>query len=207
MPHTEVDLILANGTSVGFDYHLRNGDYLSVYPVFEGLNISNVVKLRSEPLRKGAFICDVHLGKCARMLRLLGFDTLYRNDYDDLMIISIAASRKRIILTRDRQLLHAGVVTHGYWIRSQQPEEQVQEVLDRFDLRGQIKPFRRCTVCNGLIHAVAKQEVLHLLEPKTKKYYFDFYRCDSCGKIYWEGSHLSRMQSLVDRLSKKDCYE
>ncbi len=199
VPHTEVDLIVVNGDSVGFDYHVRHGDYISVYPVFEGLDISPIVKLRDAPLRKNAFVCDVHLGKCARILRLLGFDTLYRNDYDDPKIISIAVTRRRIILTRDRKLLHAKVVTHGCLVRSQKPEEQVREVLERFDLYNLITPFRRCTVCNGLINDVAKQDVLDQLEPKTKKYYFDFYQCDTCGKIYWEGSHFERMHALIKR--------
>lgn len=201
VPHTEVDLIVINGRSVGFDYHIRQGDYISVYPVFEGLDITPIVKLRDAPLRKNAFVCDVHLGRCARILRMLGFDTTYQNNYDDRKIISISVTQKRIILTRDRQLLHARVVTHGYWIRSQLPYDQVQEVLERFDLRDQITPFSRCTVCNGIIKKVAKQEVFDRLEPKTKLYYTEFYQCEICKKIYWEGSHYSHIVSLIERFS------
>ncbi len=203
IPHTEVDLIVVNGNSVGFDYHVRNGDYISVYPVFEGLDISPIIKLREKPLRKSAFVCDVHLGRLARMLRMLGFDTLYRNDYDDPKIIAISVTRNRIILTRDRKLLHAKVITHGYWVRSQKPEQQLKEALARFDLYSQIKPFNRCMACNGEIKSVDKRDVIDRLEPKTKRYYNDFYQCCSCNKIYWEGSHYTRMRSKIEEYRKK----
>lgn len=139
VPHTEVDLILVNGTSVGFDYLLVHEDRVSVYPVFESLDISPIVRLRKKPLRKSAFILDVHLGRIARSLRMLGFDALYKNDYEYSEIISISVKEKRIILTRDHGILKGKGVTHGYWIRSTRPEEQIQEVLSRFDLFSQIK--------------------------------------------------------------------
>jgi len=147
VPHTEVDLILVNGISVGFDYHLLHEDYVSIYPVFESLDISPIVHLRKKPLRKSTFILDVHLGKLAKSLRMLGFDLLYRNDYEDSEIIGISVKEKRIILTRDRGILKRKAVTHGYWIRSTRPGEQIQEVLSRFDLFSQIKPFHCCMIC------------------------------------------------------------
>jgi len=198
IPHTEVDLILANGESVGFDYHLRKGDQISVYPVFEGIDISPIVKLREKPLRRSSFICDVHLGRCARYLRMLGFDTLYENDYDDPKIVAISVTQNRILLTRDQKLLHAKVITHGYWIRSQNPHEQVREVVKRFDLHSQMKPFVRCITCNGLIKRVKKDDVIEQLEPKTKKYYDEFYQCESCRRVYWKGSHYVRMKSAIE---------
>lgn len=201
IPHTEVDLIIANGESVGFDYHLRNEDHISVYPVFEGIDISPIVKLREKPLRRSAFICDVHLGKCARYLRMLGFDTLYENDYDDPKIVAISVARNRILLTRDRKLLHAKVITHGYWIRSQKPKEQVKEVVKRFDLYNQMKPFIRCINCNGLIKKIKKDDVIEQLEPKTKKYYNEFYQCETCGKVYWKGSHYIKMKQTIERFN------
>jgi hypothetical protein len=202
IPHTEVDLIIANGRSVGFNYHLKKGDRISAYPVFEGIDISPIVKLRDKPLRESRFVCDVHLGKCARTLRLLGFDTLYQNDYDDPKIIAISVTQKRILLTRDQKLLHAKVITHGYWIRSQNPNKQVKEVVKRFDLYSQIKPFARCTVCNGMMKEVKKEEVVEQLKPKTKKYYNEYYQCESCKKVYWKGSHYTRMKSTIEQFSK-----
>lgn len=194
VPHTEVDLIVVNGQSVGFDYQLRANDRVAVYPAFESFDISPLVQLREKPLRHIAFILDVNLGKLARRLRLLGFDTLYNNRYRDADIADVAASQQRIVLTRDRRLLFAKRITHGYWVRSVLPDEQVEEVLRRFDLYRQIRPFYRCLLCNGLLQTVAKAEVLDLLEPKTKLYYEEFYRCSHCGKIYWEGSHVENMR-------------
>ncbi len=194
VPHVEVDLIVVNGESVGFDYRLQDGDRVAVYPVFEGLDISPIVKLRDKPLRTVAFVVDVNLGRLARLLRLMGFDTLFSNAYDDDEIVRISEAQGRIALTRDRRLLCAKAVTHGYWVRSVWPSRQVEEVVRRFDLAGLIRPFSRCADCNGLIEPVAKAEVEDQLEPKTKKYYETFYRCPACGKVYWEGSHVGKLR-------------
>ena len=194
VPHTEVDLIVVNGESVGFGYRLKDGDRVAVYPVFEGLDITPLVKLRDKPLRKIAFVVDVNLGRLARLLRLMGFDTLFSNAYDDDEIVRISEEQNRIALTRDRRLLYAKAVTHGYWVRSVWPSRQVEEVVRRFDLAGRIRPFSRCADCNGLIEPVAKDAVADRLEPKTKKYYEKFYRCPSCGKVYWEGSHVGKLR-------------
>lgn len=199
VPHTEVDLILVNGESVGFDYLLKGGERVAVYPAFESLDISSLTRLRPQPLRRPRFVLDVHLGKLARLLRMLGFDTLYRNDYSDPEIIYISLREKRIILTRDRALLKHRAITHGYWVRSTHPREQLQEVLHRFDLFSRIRPFHRCMVCNGLIEEVSKSEVLDQLEPKTRRYYDEFYRCTGCGKIYWKGSHYTGMVEYIGK--------
>jgi uncharacterized protein with PIN domain len=199
VPHTEIDLILVNGISVDFGHYLEDRDRVSVYPVFERLDIHPIVRLRSEPLRKTAFILDVHLGKLARMLRLLGFDALYRNDYEDAEIIAIGADERRIVLTRDRQLLKAKAVTHGYWIRSLIPEEQIEGVLHEFDLFTQIQAFQRCVSCNGRIRKTTKELVMHLLEPKTKQYYEEFFQCADCGRVFWKGSHFPKLKAKIDR--------
>ncbi len=203
VPHTEVDLILVNGQSVDFNHHLQDEDRVSVYPVFESLDITPVVRLREEPLRKTAFVLDTQLGKLTKLLRLLGFDTLYRNDYEDSEIIRLALEEERIILTRDIGLLKNKSVTHGIWIRSTSPEEQLKEVLHRFDLYSQIKPFQRCSVCNGTIGKIDKKEIIDQLPTKTKLYYDDFYRCQECGKIYWKGSHYQRMKVRISGWMKE----
>lgn len=200
VPHTEVDLILVNGNSVEFGYAPVAGDLVSVYPVFESLGIENVTRLRPKPLRNPKFILDVHLGKLARKLRMVGFDTLYRNDYDDDEIIAIALKKKRIILTRDVGILKNRLVTHGYFVRSTQPARQIEEVIRRFDLTGLIKPINRCIECNGTIDSVCKKEIEHLLQPKTRKYFSEFFQCRQCLKIYWEGSHYKRMVQKINAL-------
>ncbi len=203
VPHPEVDLILVNGRSVGFEYRLRDGDRISVYPVFESLDISPVIRLRPKPLRNSAFVADVHLGRLVRMLRLLGFDTLYRNDYDDPEIVRIAAEQTRIILTRDRHLLQAGTVTRGYWVRSGVVDVQVREVLRRFDLYSQIRPFKRCLRCNGPVEETPKADVFHLLEPKTKLYYDRFYQCRHCEQVFWKGTHFDKLKGKVERWCRR----
>jgi uncharacterized protein len=200
VPHTEVDLILANSQPVGFSYKPAEGDAISVYPVFESLDISPINKLRPEPLRETRFVADVHLGRTARYLRLLGFDTLYANDLDDDEIINISVLQKRIILTRDLQLLKNGQVTHGYYIRSGQPAEQVVEVIRRFDLAGKTTPFSRCTECNGQIITSSQEDIAHLLLPRTSEEFHEFSRCASCGKIYWRGSHYEQMKLWVEKV-------
>lgn len=194
VPHTEVDLIVVNGQSVGFDYRLKDGDRVAVYPMFESFDISPLVRLRERPLRQVAFVLDVNLGKLAKRLRLLGFDTLYSNAYTDADVADIAATQRRIVLTRDRRLLFARRITHGYWVRSVRVDDQVDEVLQRFDLHRLIQPFERCLICNGQLEEVPKAHVLESLEPKTRLYYEDFYRCSDCGRVYWEGSHVQHMR-------------
>ena len=151
-------------------------------------------------MRRTAFILDVHLGTLARLLRLLGFDALYRNDYADPEIIRLALADHRIILTRDRRLLQAKVVTHGYWLRSMNPEEQAREVLQRFDLTAQVRLAQRCPLCNGALCSVPKEKILAQLEPLTSRHYEAFQQCSDCGKIYWQGSHYLRLSNKLDRI-------
>ena len=130
VPHTEVDLILANGISVDFSYLVRPGDRISVYPEFESFDIAGLTRLRPEPLRQPRFVLDTHLGKLARYLRLLGFDTLYSNSYSDAELARISAGGdKRILLTRDHGLLKRAQVTHGYFVREIVPELQAREAI------------------------------------------------------------------------------
>ncbi len=203
VPHTEVDLIIVNGRSVDFNYHLQNMDFVSVYPVFESLDISPITHLRPEPLRRTRFILDTQLGKLARLLRMLGLDTLYKNDYDDNQIIEISLSEKRIILTRDRGILKNKKVTRGYWVRSTRAEEQIVEILNRFDLHTQIRPFTRCLKCNGIIKRVNKQDIICHIPKMTGNYYEQFYRCERCKKIYWKGPHYKRMNKKIEELMRK----
>jgi len=201
VPHVEVDLILVNGNPVDFSYKLRKEDRVSVYPVFESLDISNVQRSRKKPLREPRFILDVHLGKLAKYIRMCGFDALFEMNMNDRDIVSISVSEHRIILTRDRELLKVKLVTHGYWIRSAKPEEQLREVIHRFDLKTLLKPFTRCIECNGMLDDVPKDEIIHMLLPKTRDFYTDFKRCTGCGKIYWEGSHYEKMKNFIGLLS------
>ncbi|MGM0651504.1 MAG: Mut7-C RNAse domain-containing protein, partial [Bacillota bacterium] len=167
IPHTEVDLIIAGDRSVAFNYRVKDGDRISVFPMFEAVDISAVLKVRPEPLREPRFILDTHLGRLANYLRMLGFDTLYQNNYDDETLARISAEQRRILLTRDRGLLKRSVVTHGYLIRADDPREQVKEVLQRFDLLDVIKPFSRCMRCNAILESVDFDQVKEKLPPRV----------------------------------------
>lgn len=200
VPHPEVDLVLVNGCSVDFAYHLRPGDYVSAYPALASLDISSLARLKARPLRHTAFIADVHLRKLARLLRLLGFDTVYSNDYTDAEIVAIARGEERILLTRDRQLLKHSAVVHGYWIRSERPLEQAREVVRRFALALQVQPFRRCLSCNGLLVPVDKETVLSRIPPKTARWQDEYLICQRCEKLYWRGTHFPKLQAAIERI-------
>ena len=203
VPHTEVELILVNGQSVDFSYMVEDGNRISVYPVFESLDVSPLLRLRPEPLRDPRFVVDCNLGRLARYLRLLGFDCLYQNDYTDAGVALISQQQHRIVLTRDRRLLHRKIITHGFYIRASMPIEQVHEVLRRVDLYAMVRPITRCTRCNGLLNRVKKNLVDHRLEPKTRRYYREFLQCSECGQIYWQGSHHQRAQRLIKEFLAK----
>ena len=203
VPHAEVDLVVVNGESVDFAYRINDKDNVSVYPVFEALEIGSIVRLREKSLREIKFILDVHLGRLAKYLRLCGFDTSFSNLYDDREIIDTAAREKRIILTRDKQLLKDKRVSHGYWIRSQNHNEQLKEVFVRFDLKDRLALFSRCIRCNTILEEVSKEKIKARLQADTSRYSSKFMRCPYCDRIYWEGSHYDNMKVIIDDTIRK----
>jgi len=146
------------------------------------------------------FIADVHLGKLARKLRLLGFDTYFESNLDDNEIIKMSLAENRIVLSRDKELINNSRITQGYRILSSDPREQIREVMIRFDLQNNLNPFSRCIDCNGMIENVSKESVNEYLPPKTRQYFDEFFRCRGCGKIYWEGSHYENMKKQIQNL-------
>jgi uncharacterized protein with PIN domain len=201
VPHTEVDAIVVNGCSVEFNYQLQHHDVVNVYPAHVPVPVADVLHLTPQTPEPATFILDVHLGKLARRLRLLGFDCLYQNDFGDAEIIQVAQDQGRIILTRDRGILKHRQVRHGYLVRSDQVTAQVREVLERFLLSDSIQPWLRCMACNGTMEAVAKSAVEHRLEPKTTLYYEDFHRCIDCDRLYWQGSHFEKIELWLSHLT------
>ncbi|MFZ2632464.1 MAG: Mut7-C RNAse domain-containing protein [Desulfosalsimonadaceae bacterium] len=196
-PCSVVDLILVNGQPAGFDYILQDNDRISVYPVFERLNIQSVSPLANSPLRKLRFICDVHLGRLAKYLRMVGFDTLYGNSYDDNLLIHLSNSQQRILLTRDAEILLNKKVSRRYRVKQAEPREQVREVLEFFDLKNNIMPMSRCLECNGLINPVSKETVGHRVDQPVFEITDDFTECAGCGKIYWKGTHYDSMMKGI----------
>lgn len=202
VPHTEVDLVLVNGGSVDFSYLIQDGDTISVYPVFESIDITPVIRLREKPLRDLRFIADASTGRLVRLLRMLGFDVLFYRGSDRYGMVDISVDQGRVILTRGTFLLKNSRITRAYCVRSDDPEEQLKEVIARFDLKGVICPFTRCLECNGGLATVDKEKVLDQLLPETQRDYNEFWQCDSCGKVYWKGSHYERMKEWVEGVLK-----
>lgn len=112
-------------------------------------------------------------------------------------------AEKRIILTRDRQLLKDRRVIHGYWIRSQFHIEQLTELFVKFDLRACMHLFTRCITCNTPLEEVSKEEVADRLLAGTSRYYSKFNKCPGCNRIYWEGSHYDNMKVIVNNVIRK----
>jgi uncharacterized protein len=203
IPHVEVEWIFINGVPSFFYSSLQPGDTVDVYPKDTPPAQSRAPRVRDNSLTPRSFVLDNHLGALARLLRLLGLDTLFNPTDTDQQLARISAEDHRIVLTRDIPLLKQKIITWGYWLRSQQPQEQLMEVIRRYDLAPSFRPFTRCLSCNGFIHPVAKDSVLEQLPPGTQEYFNEFYRCSGCGKVYWKGSHYERMMQFIQRVKEK----
>lgn len=193
VPHPEIGRIEVGGSQAELGYLVQDGDHLSIFP-YSACSRPGETSPR--------FILDLHLGKLAIYLRIMGFDTLYRNDYDDPQLAELAAQTNRILLTRDRRLLMRKVIQEGYCVRSLEPQEQAREVLRRYGLVKDIRPFQRCLRCNHPLQSIPKSDVLQRLEPLTRQYYDEFHICPACNHIYWKGSHFDHMQVFLDQLTK-----
>lgn len=202
VPHPEIAAITVNDVPAGFGHHLRDGDRVEAWSAAEAaeLALAPVLPAAPEDSADPRFVADGHLGRLAAYLRMLGFDTWYRNDADDDRLAAVAAAERRILLTRDRGLLRRSVVRRGVFVRSDQPIEQLVEVTRRFGLAARWRPFGRCLRCNTLLVPAGREEVLDRLEPLTRIIYDDFRRCPGCDAVYWKGSHHARMKRLVDRV-------
>jgi len=130
---------------------------------------------------------------------LTGFDTAYSNSLDDGGIAELALGENRVVLTKDRALLKRGKIVFGRLVRAVLPEDQLTETLHFFGLACPYRLFTRCLRCNRILEPVAKEAILHRLEPKTKKYFNSFKTCPDCNRIYWRGSHCDAMAAKMER--------
>ena len=190
VPHPEIGPVQVNGQEGTLETITQDGDRVEVHPVPDGCPV--------EP----RFVLDNHLGRLTAYLRMLGFDCLYGNDYEDEELAETSQREGRILLSRDRRLLMRKSVTYGYCLRSLDSLEQLTEVIRRFDLTSRIAPFHRCLRCNHLLEPVAKEAVIDRLEPLTKLYFNEFQICPACQQIYWKGSHYEKMQKLVEEIAE-----
>jgi uncharacterized protein len=198
VPHTEIDLVVVNGESVDFSYRVQDGDHISVYPIFESFDIGEVVRVRPSPLRETRFVVDVNLGGLARYLRLLGFDSEYDNDLADPELVEISRRERRILLTRDVDLLKRKALTHGYFVRATDVHGQTVEVVKRLDLFQKIRPFVRCMSCNAELVPVPKGQIENRLEDRTRLLYNEFRVCPGCNRLYWHGSHHAKLMRFIE---------
>ena len=200
VPHTEVDLILVDGRSARFLNRLRGGERVAVYPMFERLDIRPLYRLRPKPLRRTRFLADVHLGKLARLLRLLGFDTRYSTELGDPELVATSVREHRILLSRDIHLFMYKALTRGYRLRSTEPERQLQEVVQALSLQRSLQPFTRCMSCNRKLRAVPRAAVKDRVPSRVFKRFRRFVRCPGCERVYWRGTHFLRLEQLVRRV-------
>lgn len=186
IPHVEIGAYMINGTAVEESHKPYDGDTI-------------ILKTSTAcPLGRPQFILDVHLGTLVRYMRILGFDVLFNADFDDCTIAETAFREGRVVLTRDRGLLKRKIVVYGYWLRSQDPKEQLQEVSRRFVLGKWVSPLTRCARCNGLLTVVSKDRVLNRIPPKTRGYCSEYRQCSACGQLYWKGTHYPRIAQIIE---------
>ncbi|MCA1951176.1 MAG: Mut7-C RNAse domain-containing protein [Treponema sp.] len=149
------------------------------------------------------FIADVHLGKLARILRLLGFSVYYRNNLEDAEIANLASQGDLVVLSRDRELLKRRLIKKSIYIASTDPIAQTVQVISSLGLEGSIHPFTRCSLCGSPLSHTDKSAVYELLPPSVRDKYDTFYQCSSCGKLFWKGDHFRTMNRLFERLVSK----
>jgi uncharacterized protein with PIN domain len=142
------------------------------------------------------FVADVHLGKLARLLRLLGLDTTYQNNFTNAELIKIAVAEDRVLLSRNTGL-STNACIRSFLVTDEDPLRQLRQVVEHFDLKDQFRPFSRCLVCNGTLEPVSKKSVFYLLQKNTADYFNEFWQCNNCKRIYWKGSHYEKMLKTI----------
>lgn len=200
VPHTEVYSLAVNGQPAGFGHLLGPEERVEARPGEPPVDVTAANALRTS-LARIRFVADANVGRLATYLRLMGFDTAYDRSFLDAEVVGLAGRESRVVLTRDRGVLKRKAVQWGRLVRANEPVEQTRDVVRFFGLAGLADPFTRCVRCNAELAGVPKAEVLHLLQPRTKRYYQEFSHCPSCGRVYWAGSHHERMEEMFSRLT------
>lgn len=202
IPHTEIGKIKVNGKLKDDSFILTENDTVEVYPGDTSYSHSH----RDVP---PIFLCDVHLWKLARRLRLLGFDSAFEPQWDDATLAMISQREKRILLTRDRGLLKRSAVERGLLVRNTDPEEQVKEILQRLNISPFIKPFTRCLMCNGhlepadITSTFFRENLKSGIPAQILERFQKFHYCIQCEKVFWEGSHHKRLSLLIQKYMER----
>jgi uncharacterized protein len=188
VPHTEVGRITVNGHTATIARTVRESDAVEIFPHEPGEAPFEA------PL---AFVADAHMGGLARMLRMLGFDTAYDNGFDDPEIVALAADERRVVLTRDRELLKCREILRGCYVHALKPEAQLREVARRYAIAKHMQPFALCLHCNLPLALAAREAVEAQVPERIRQRYESFMHCPGCDRVYWEGSHWARMRELL----------
>ncbi len=200
IPHTEVDTIVHKDREISFSHIPEAGESIILHAFSPGTDVTRSTLLRPDPLLRTSFMVDINIGKLARLLRMSGIDTLYDPQWQEKDLADLAVADRRILLSRNRDLLRRKCILWGHLVRAEQPEKQLAEVITLFGLHDAIQPFSRCLQCNTLLQPVEKSAIVHRLEPLTRKYYRKFHLCPDCEQIFWRGSHHKRMEELIKRV-------
>lgn len=207
IPHTELYRMRVGEQEVDFSYLPGQDDTMDLWPASVPVDVTRETRLRSALPRAGRFLVDENVAGLVPLLRGLGLDTVYDRTWSDAHIAETAFREARVLLSRDRALLKRSCVQHGRLVRSQQPDEQLVEVLALYPRPGDAISFTRCLRCNCLLQPVAKERIRHRLEPRTKRYYDRFSICPECDRLFWPGSHQRSMWERYVSLGVADARE
>jgi len=200
VPHTEIGNLYFNHQKIDFSFIPGTHGILDVHGITPPFNVQLSSNLRPKPFNTIKFIADVNVIRLGKLMILLGFDVDLSSSNSDNMIAQIAKSQSRIVLTRDTALLKRNKIVYARRIRENMPWEQLVETITFFGLEGMISFFSRCTACNIKLAEVEKKKVLHLLEPKTKRYFHTFFQCPQCKKVFWKGSHYDNICQKISSI-------
>jgi hypothetical protein len=192
VPHTEVGALSVNGEPATLQRIVREGDHIEVFPWSAA-----ELRIGSDP--DPMFLADAHLGGLARFLRMLGYDTAHENGIADAEIRRIAREERRIVLTRDRDLLKCADIARGAYVHALKPEKQLREVAERYGLAAGARPFTLCLHCNLPLEPVDKEKIAERLPDKVAGLHKSFRHCRGCDRVYWPGSHYERMAQALGR--------
>ena len=152
------------------------------------------------------FFADNNVGKLAKWLRMMGYDTLFFNGSDDSSMIAIALAEGRVILTRDTQIMKRRVVTSGQLkailIQGDEAEQQMRQVIDSLNLDCQFRPFTICLECNQPLVPRTREQVKDLVPPYVFQTQVQYVECPTCHRIYWRGTHWQAMTRKLNKFMK-----
>ncbi len=152
------------------------------------------------------FIVDNNVGKLAKWLRIMGYDTLFFDGSDDSGMIATALAEGRVILTRDTQIMRRRVITNGQLkailIKGDDPEPQMYQVINTLNLDCQFRPFAICLECNQPLLERSKQQVKDLVPPYVFQTQSQYMECPACHRIYWRGTHWQAMTKKLESFMK-----